>query len=68
MIVFGGTNGKEDDNLIIFDDMYIFDSQTNIWREVTNKHGHLIEARDSFAMTYVNGFVYVFGGQGKSVG
>ncbi|KAL4481014.1 hypothetical protein ABPG72_014482 [Tetrahymena utriculariae] len=68
MIVFGGTNGKEEEEVVVYDDMYIFDTLTNAWREVTNKHGHQIEARDSFSMTNVNGFVYVFGGQGKSVG
>ena len=62
MLVFGGTNGKEDESFQAFDDMHLFDSLTNCWREITNKHGFSIEARDSFSMVTVGDFVYIFGG------
>lgn len=48
--------------------MYLFDTHTNVWREVINKQGPLIEARDSFSMVSIGDFTYLFGGQGKSVG
>lgn len=63
IFLFGGTNGKdEDENLVVYDDMYILDTQTNEWREVIDKKGAKVEARDSFGMLEVKGHVYIFGG------
>lgn len=68
ILLFGGTNGKEEDDLVVFDDMYVLDTKTQVWAEITDKRGAVLEARDSFGMTEVNGIVYIFGGQGRSVG
>ena len=48
--------------------MYVFDTMTNIWKLIEKKHGISISARESFTINYINGFIYIFGGQGYSVG
>lgn len=63
ILLFGGTNGKdEDSNFVVYDDMYVMDTQTNEWREIVDKKGANIAARDSFGMVEVNGYVFIFGG------
>lgn len=42
--------------------MYVLDTETLAWKEITDKRGPNLEARDSFGMTEVNGIVYIFGG------
>jgi N-acetylneuraminic acid mutarotase len=65
--VFGGTNVFEaEDNIVSYDDFYVFDVETKIWEEIKNKSGSFIEARDSFSMVSLNGYIFVFGGIGKS--
>lgn len=68
MLVFGGTNGKEEEELVWYEDWYLLDTQTSTWREITNVFGLPVQARDSFSMVAINDFVYIFGGQGRSVG
>ncbi|EGR27009.1 kelch motif family protein, putative [Ichthyophthirius multifiliis] len=68
LIIFGGLNSQDEDNMLIYNDMHMFDSIQNTWKQVTNKHGAIIEARESFSFVNVNGLLYIFGGQGKNVG
>ena len=59
MLMFGGWNS---DNGNIFDEIYIFDSVSSIWRLVESKYGVEISARESLTVNYINGYVYLFGG------
>lgn len=65
MLIIGGWNS---DTEKIFDDMYIFDTNNNTWRIIEKKQGDMISNRESQSATLINGEIFLFGGQGNSVG